>query len=204
MVLRSSLASLFIAVSLVNSGYGSQKGKPTNLEVLNSQIDSLSNSLADVLSEEYVRSFQLRTGENTIAQVVRQRLLERFLSRSYKVSSDSAGRAVVRVLVPLVEVTYSSPVASHIFGASDVMRSVRSEYDVEVSDSSRVRFARSFSLAFRDTVSESDISDLEAGSYSFLRGRIESRSFFDSFVQPVLFVASAAVIVYLFFTLRGS
>ncbi len=59
-------------------------------------------------------------------------------------------------------------------------------------------------MAFSDTVSESEIPDLEAGSYVFLHGRIESRSVLDTILQPVLFVASAAVIVYLFFTLRGS
>ena len=135
---------------------------------------------------------------------MRQKLLEHLLKDKFTVLEDLASKSVVRVDVPLMEVSYSAPVKSHIFGSPDVVRSMRSEYDVEMSDGGKVEFAKSFTLSFRDTVSESEIPELEVGSYSFLHGRIESTAFLDTVLQPVLFVASAAVIVYLFFTLRGT
>ncbi len=183
---------------------GPQKGRQTNYEVLNSQVDSLAAAVTGVLNKNHDQSVYLRTGTRTVDGFVRQRLIQNFLRDKFRVMNDSVSSAVVRVIVPLVEVTYSEPVSSHIFGSSDVVRTLRSEYDVEISDSAQVRFARSFTMAFSDTISENQIPELETGSYKFLHGRIESRNFLDTVFQPVLFVASAAVIVYLFFTLRGS
>ncbi len=201
---RQPLLGTIMLTLVFLTNNGSPKGKPTNFRILETQIDSLAVLVTGVLSGGHAQSVYLRTGSRTVDDFVRQRLIENLMRNKFQVARDSAASAIIRVLVPLVKVEYSAPVASHIFGASDVMRTVRSEYDVEISDSARVSFAKSFSIVFRDTVSEGDIPDLEAGSYSFLHGRVESRSFLDTVLQPVLFVASAAVIVYLFFTLRGS
>lgn len=183
---------------------GARKGKPTNYDILNAQVDTLAVAVSGVLSHEHAKSVYLETGTRSVDNFVHQRIVQNLLRDKFQVMSDSASAAIVRIFVPLVEVNYSAPVKSHIFGSSDVVRMLRSEYDVEVSDSVQVTFARSFSMAFRDTVSESEIPELEAGSYNFLHGKIEAKSFLDTVFQPVLFVASAAVIVYLFFTLRGS
>lgn len=198
------LLGTIVSMMVIMPSNGTHGGRLTNYDVLNAQVDSLSTAVTGVLSAEHDKSVFLKTGPRVIDGFVRQRLLENLLKDKFRVVSDSGAASVVRVLVPLLEVTYSSPVTSHIFGSSDVVRKMRSEYDVEISDSSQVTFAKSFVMAFRDTVSESDIPYLESGSYDFLHGRIESRSFFDNVLQPVLFVASAAVIVYLFFTLRGT
>jgi hypothetical protein len=193
---------LVTIVFLANNGLHGEK--PTNYQVLNAQVDSLSVSVVSVISREGAKSVSLSTASRSIDNFVRQRLLEKLLRDKIQVTSDSTVSPAIRIFVPLVEVTYSAPVASHIFSSSDVRRTVRSDYDVEISDGARINFAKTFSMAFSDTVSESEIPDLEAGSYVFLHGRIESRSVLDTILQPVLFVASAAVIVYLFFTLRGS
>jgi hypothetical protein len=195
--------SLILAMVLLSSN-GPKKASPTNYDVLNWQIDTVAAEVSGVLAGGAQRLVNLRTGSNEVDAFVRQRILEGLLKNSLQVVGDSAVSNILQVRVPLVEVNYSSPVASHIFGPSDVVRTVRSDFDVEMSDSGRVKYAKTFTMAYVDTVSESDIPDLEAGSYSFLHGRIESRNFFDTVFQPLLFAASAAVIVYLFFTLRGS
>ncbi len=198
-VLGTMTLILFLA-----SGDGSARGRPTNLDVFGRQADTLAAKIVSELRNDNVTSLVLESGSRSTDRFVRQNLLERLLNDKFTVLEDSANLPVVRVGVPLMEVSYSAPVKSHIFGASDVLRSIRSEYDAEISDGGRVVFAKSLTLSFKDTVSESEIPKLEAGSYSFLHGRIESTAFLDTVFQPVLFVASAAVIVYLFFTLRGT
>lgn len=200
---RPLFGTLILTFALVTDN-GLQKGKPTNYDILNAQVDTLAMTVTGVLSQEHDRSVFVKTGTRPVDNFVRQRLIQNLLRDKFRVMNDTASRSVVRVLVPLVEVNYSEPVKSHIFGSSDVIRTLRSEYDVEISDSTHVTFAKSFTMAFSDTVSENEITDLETGSYGFLHGRIESKNFLDTVFQPVLFVASAAVIVYLFFTLRGS
>ncbi len=198
--LLGTLALLLVFVS----GNGSTDRRPTNFEVLNHQLDSLSTAITSILKTEHDTSVSLETGSRSVDGLVRQKLLEKLLNDKFTVLEDSAAATRVRVVVPLMVVTYSAPVKSRIFGSPDVIRRVNSQYDVEISDSGRVSFAKSLTLSFEDTVSESEIPGLEAGSFGFLHGRIESTAFLDTVLQPVLFVASAAVIVYLFFTLRGT
>ncbi len=198
------LLGTMVLILALASGNVSAAGRPTNLDIFERQLDTLSAKVASVLRNDNVTSLMLESGSRSADMFVRQNLLEHLLNDKFTVLNDSATASVVRVGVPLMEVSYSAPVKSHIFGASDVLRSMRSEYDVEISDSGRVAFAKSFAMSFQDTVSESEIPELEVGSYGFLHGRIESTAFLDTVFQPVLFVASAAVIVYLFFTLRGT
>ncbi len=198
------LFGTYVLALLFMANNGPQRERSTNYEILNAQVDTVALAITSALARDSSRTVDLKAGSHEVDAFVRQRILENLLRDRFRVMSDSSASPTVRIFVPLVEVSYSAPVSSHIFGSSEVVRTVRSDYNVEISDGDRVNYARSFSLAFSDTVSESEIPDLEAGSYPFLHGRLESTSLLDTIFQPLLFAASAAVIVYLFFTLRGS
>jgi hypothetical protein len=178
--------------------------KLTNYEVLRAQVDTLSESVVNLLTAQRLKTLNWRSAAGETETFVRQGIEERLLRNNFRLSSDSTVAALLKVNVPVLKVEYSSPVASHIFASSDVERTIQSDYDVEIVDSGQVRFANSYTFVFADTVRQSDIPDLETGSYTFLHGRIDPGGFLDTMLQPVLFLASAAVVVYLFFTLRGS
>jgi len=190
-----------IALSI---GSVSQAKQYTNYEVLSAQTDTLARSIINVLVDKQIKLLGCRVGKNDIDNFVRQRIEEHLLEHNLRLVTDSAALTYLKVTVPLVGVAYSSPVSSHIFGSSEVVRTIRSDYDVELTDSGQVAFAKSFSFVYSDTVKEDQISELESGSYDFLHGRSDPGGFFDTMLQPILFVASAVIIVYLFFTLRGS
>ena len=200
---------------------GTQKHLSTNYEVFDTQVGTVADSIISVLSGyrtgwadpvramvNYKKSkFDLRGVDN----FVRQRIEEHLLGSKFQVVMDSSSAAFppnrvfgLSVTVPLVEVDYSAPVASHIFSSSEIVRTVRSTYDVEIAGSGEVKFARSYSFSSADTIEQSEISEVEKGSFDFLHGRSDPSGFIDSIVQPLIFAASAAIIVYLFFTLRGS
>ncbi|MCL5266942.1 MAG: hypothetical protein M1469_02425 [Bacteroidetes bacterium] len=195
----------FAIIILLLASNISQSREPTNYEVFCAQVDTLAQSAMKALTSQDVKLVYLKFGSRDVEVLVHQRIVEALLKNSFHVSmTDSSAVPSLRVAVPLVGVSYSAPVASHIFGSSDVVRTIRSAYDVEIADRGQIRFAKSYTFVFSDTVKENQISTLESGSYSFLRGKIVSGSFLDTMLQPLLFVASAAVVVYLFFTLRGS
>ncbi len=195
---------IFIFVGLFFFTSISSGQRLTNYEIFRAQVDALSGSIGKTLTDWKTKeaSYQSKSGE--IEMYVRQRIEEQLLGSGFRIRQDSSSVPQLKVSVPLIKVVYSSPVASHIFASSDVERTVQSDYDIEITDSGEVKFAKSYSFVYSDTVKESEISDLESGSYSFLHGKIDPGGFFDAMFQPVLFIASAAVIVYLFFTLRGS
>jgi hypothetical protein len=199
----TSLGVLTIVGVLSISG-ASFATRSTNYEIFCAQVDTVSDSIAKLLVSQQIKSLVFRVGSNEMEIFARQRIEERLLGDGIRILIDSANAVKLSVSSPLVKVEYSSPVASHIFGSSDVERTVQSNYDVEISDTREIRIARSFTCVYRDTVRESEIPDLEYGSYGFLHGKADPGGFFDTMLQPVLFLASAAVVVYLFFTLRGS
>jgi hypothetical protein len=208
-------ASIFlIFFSIAGSTFSQQKTDGgtrrlplTNYAVFSAQVDSLSDSVAIALfrfSKSSANLLQIRTDSREIDNFVRRRIEERLLKDGIQIVMDSTAPVTLRVEVPFVNVTYSAPISSHIFGSSELVRSMRSAYDVEITDSGRVEFAKTFTFSFADTISQSQISELEEGSYEFLKGTSDPARFIDTIFQPFLFAASAAVIVYLFFTLRGS
>ncbi len=200
-----SSIGFFAIVGVLFLSSASSGRKLTNYEIFRAQVDTLSFSVSKILTDWHLETVNYRGEPGEMERFVRLRMTEQLLSNGHRIREDSSlSIPKLKVTVPLVRVVYSSPVASHIFASSDVERTVQSDYSVELSDSGEVRFARSFSFVYSDTVKESEISDLETGSYDFLHGRIDPGGFLDTMMQPLLFVASAAVIVYLFFTLRGS
>jgi len=200
----STSAGLLIFVGVLIFSGNSSGRKLSNYEIFRAQVDTLSGSIAKILTSWHVGSVSCQTNPGEIESFVRQRIEERLLEDSFRISRDSMSIPHLKVIVPMVRVEYSSPLTSHIFASSDVERILQADYDLEISDSGVVKLAKSYSFVYSDTVQESDISDLEAGTYGFLHGKIGQGGFLDTMFQPVLFLAAAAVIVYLFFTLRGS
>ncbi|HUI30841.1 MAG TPA: hypothetical protein VLX91_11530 [Candidatus Acidoferrales bacterium] len=198
----SPFVGLLLLFGLLVSSSESADKKFTNYEIFRAQVDTLSGTVVKILLSRQIGSISYRAKPGEIETFVRQKMEERLLENNLRLVSDSTSQ--LRMSVPLFQVSYSPPVASHIFASPDVERMVQSAYDVEISDSGEVKIAKSFSFAFSDTVNESDIPNLETGSYGFLRGKIDPGGFLDTILQPILFLASAAVLVYLFFTLRGS
>ena len=176
----------------------------TNYEIFRAQVDTLSGSIVNFLTDRKIKSLSCRNKPGEMETFVRQKIEESLLHNNFRLLLDSAARAELSFSVPLAQVVYSSPVSSHIFSSPDVERTIRSSYDLDIADSGEVIFAKSFSFVFTDTVNESEIGNLESGSYGFVHGTLDPGGFMETMVQPVLFLASAAVIVYLFFTLRGS
>ncbi|MGO9480657.1 MAG: hypothetical protein ACLP05_02580 [Candidatus Kryptoniota bacterium] len=187
---------------------GTKGQAPTNYEVLNSQIGTVADSIVSILVQYHraVVSYKpVMIGFQEIDNFARQRIEEHLLESKIRVTMDSSLTAAsLKVTVPLVQITYSAPISSHIFKSSEVVRTIRSAYDIEMADSGEIEFAKSYSVSFSDTVEQSRIPDLEMGSYEFLHGSSDPAGLLETILQPLVFVASAAIIVYLFFTIRGS
>lgn len=62
-----------------------------------------------------------------------------------------------------------------------------------------------YPITITDTIETNNITDYENRNYDFTRGvMIEETSFWEDALEPIVFVGSAAVIIYLLFTVRSS
>lgn len=55
----------------------------------------------------------------------------------------------------------------------------------------------------QDTLKQGDLPAVEAGAYSFLKGRRASYNVWEQWVEPALVTLSLSAVVYLFFTIRS-
>ncbi|HHM01539.1 MAG TPA: hypothetical protein ENJ15_00890 [Caldithrix abyssi] len=55
----------------------------------------------------------------------------------------------------------------------------------------------------QDTLKQGDLPAVEAGAYSFLKGRRASYNVWEQWIEPALVTLSLSVVVYLFFTIRS-
>lgn len=177
----------------------------SNLKLFNTQADSFINAVLGIVRDENIDILSIRFDSSEAGNFIKQKFLEKALLEHLHIiagtSSDSI--ALATVSVPVMMVSYSSPIASHLFGSSEVVRTVRSSYSLNLLKNSQFIYAHTFSYNTSDTISEAEIRSLEIGEYSFVHGSVSSGSIFNDVIQPILFAGAAAVVVYLFFALRG-
>ncbi|MGC8595212.1 MAG: hypothetical protein ACP5US_02450 [Candidatus Kryptoniota bacterium] len=177
----------------------------SNLRIFTAQADSFVTTALEIVKSKNVGVISIKFDSTETGNFIKQKFLERALIEHLTIMSDGyADTAVLAAIsVPLMAVSYSSPVASHLFGSSEVVRTVRSSYSLNLLRNSKFIFARTFSYETSDTVPDAEIRSLEVGEYNFVHGSILSKSIFNDVIQPLLFAGAAAVVVYLFFVLRG-
>jgi hypothetical protein len=88
------------------------------------------------------------------------------------------------------------------FGRRIVDRIVRIAVRVKLEAAGGSRY-REFRKEARDTVGVSDVEHLETPGFPMTRGSLPSQGFFDDLLEPVVFLGSIGVAVYLLFVVRS-
>jgi|GEM_PF-6713559 hypothetical protein len=206
MGLRNRAVLVILVLLIFVFQYGNLRAQiRSNLRIFTLQADSFITTALGIVKSENADILSIKFDSSEAGNFIKQKFIEKALMEHLRIIADVAGDSIIlaTVSVPLMTVSYSTPVASHLFGSSDVVRTVRSTYSLNLLRNSRFVFAHTFSYEASDTVSEEAIKSLEIGEYNFLHGSVSSKSILNDVIQPILFAGAAAVVVYLFFVLRG-
>jgi hypothetical protein len=89
------------------------------------------------------------------------------------------------------------------YNAANSIRTVRLVANIQtLADDNIVSYTIPY--IYTDTIDTDNISRIEDESFPFTKGiLIEESSFWDDALEPAIFVGSAAVIIYLLFTVRS-
>ncbi|HEX2866199.1 MAG TPA: hypothetical protein VHO03_04110 [Ignavibacteriales bacterium] len=101
------------------------------------------------------------------------------------------------------KVNYSDLFRHGLFGSYKAERTVSLSGSYVLAQKGVVRKAENFTFTARDTVLYEDLRQLEDASIPFTRGNIPSEPLFSTLWEPVVALGTAAVAVYLFFTVRS-
>lgn len=124
--------------------------------------------------------------------------------RNYNQVSSFQG-LIIEIADFKVEVKYSKPFEKSFFGKDFVRRQINFKIKGQIytGNNQQVEQAIEKETMVEDEIPYASISEVDESPYEFTRGEREEFSFWEKMYEPVITVASVAVIVYLFFTQRS-
>jgi hypothetical protein len=205
------LIFLFFLRGLLTSAYAGELSDlpiKTNLEIFQSQLDSLASELLEKANLGHEKDLFLNVRPSDSFLVARNMISEALKRLRYHVFFDAQtdgleGAAIDLAFVQTV-VRYGNAFRENILGERKAERTISTVISVNVrSARNEVLFAGSLSRMSRDTVSVGDIPDLENSFVPFTHGEAPEGGVFDNILAPAIIVGASAVVIYLFFTVRS-
>ena len=177
--------------------------KSTNLEIFYKLADSAASSLDQRIpaSQKNVKlNLILGSAYNIFGNEIISSLNHNgrnIVNENVKDSSFAA----VNFIIDNAKVTYGKLFKKSIFGEFYTTRNL-------ILSGSYVLFSRNaksynFNYSYTDTVSASDVKNIENPSYPFTQAQLPAEPFLASVYEPVIAVGTAALTVILFFTIRS-
>lgn len=161
---------------------------PTNLEVISNSIDSLSKkSIANIYNKK------LKIHSNFSPLIDKLESSYKSLDSSYQITNSTQYGTLISL--DTIQIHYNE---------TNSTRTIRIVANIQtLADDNIVDYTIPF--AYTDTIDIDNIARLEDESFPFTKGvLIQESSFWDDAIEPVVFIGSAAVIIYLLFTVRSS
>jgi hypothetical protein len=207
--MRLFISVLLIAQVIVNGRC--YAGEKSNINVIDSLIVSSvveqfkaiisedTDSLAiDVSQLEWEKSNYLKI---LIGNLATEKSFKVF--RNYNLTSSFQG-LVLTINQFTTGVYYSKPFEKSFLGKNFVTRQIETElrgqfYSARTEEVIKVLDKKAI---YADDILYGIIAEIENSNYSFTKGKRESYSFWEKIYEPVLVIASVAVVVYLFFSQR--
>jgi hypothetical protein len=190
---------LLIVLSFFDNNVFSQT--KNNLELFYSMVDSSSAAIVSTLPiDKENLSINLITDNSFF--ILKERLISSLVRNKINVSSDSGKNLIaVRYAIDNAKVNYEDISREGIFGSYFVKRNLTLSGSFVILSSKT--FSNKFSFFYSDKIKLDSVKDIENGTFPFTHGELPSEPFFSSLIEPVIAVASAALTVILFFTVRS-
>lgn len=174
----------------------------TNLEVFKVLIDS---SVADIVkyAADSEKDIYLNLKLGSSYSVFEDQIYKSFQIRGKKLSSvyNPLENSELSYTAENAAVTYGENFRDGFLGEHYVSRFITLEGSYRLHNNSTI--VENFSYKSADTVRYDEIESLENTSYPFTKGAIPSEPFLSNLFEPLVAIATAAIVITLFFTVRS-
>lgn len=179
------MKTLFIVLL---ASYSLGNAAPTNLEVISNSIDSIAQ-----ISKSHIFNNRIKIQSEFNPLLDKLETSFSKLDSNYQITNSSPYGTLISL--DTIQINYEEATNS---------RTIRIVANIQtLADDNIVDYTVPF--IYKDSIDTDNISSIEDESFTFTKGvLIEESSFWDDALEPVVFVGSAAVIIYLLFTVRSS
>ena len=175
----------------------------TNLEVINSLIDSSTQQIAGEINSKTVEFF-IDYKSPAEFSFLNEQLISGLIKNKIKIIVDTitTGSKIIYSLSD-AGVFYSDIFRSGLFGGYLIERKFKLSGSYIIEKNGSVTDSESFNLTKTDTIDYDFINIIETPSLTFTQGNIPSQPFFPSIIEPLIAITAVAITVILFFTVRS-
>ena len=173
-----------------------------NLEVFYTLIDSSSENLIKNLPDSD-RELNLNLNLGRSYTLFENHLMAILSKAGYKINSKNTieNKISVNYVLDKAKVNYGEMFRRGLFGSYFLPRQLEISGNYSIKNNS-FTFEK-FQYNYVDTVRVDNVKTLENNSYSFTQGNVPPEPFFSSLFEPLIAVGTAAIAVFLFFTIRS-
>lgn len=177
---------------------------PDNLELLYRLADSSVSRIIHLLPEKGTNVF-VKADLAGDYSIFRNRILSGLQHSGHNivVAENESPSGSLFFTVEGAKIIYSDTFRDGFLGDVKVKRDARLNVSFVIAAKGTESRAETFSLNSTDTINYDEIGSLENSAIPFTRAEIPPEPFFSTIWEPVVAIGSAAVAVYLFFTVRG-
>lgn len=175
----------------------------TNLEVINSLIDSSAQQIAAQINSKSVEFF---VDYKSPAEFLflNEQLISGLTKNEIKINVDTiTTNSKITYSLSDASVFYSDIFRSGLFGGYLIERKFKLSGSYIIEKNGSVINSESFNLTKIDTIKYDFINIIETPSLAFTQGNIPSEPFFPSIIEPLIAITAIAITIILFFTVRS-
>ncbi|MGE5411988.1 MAG: hypothetical protein ACM3MI_13590 [Clostridiales bacterium] len=175
----------------------------SNLDVLYRLADSAVVGLVHKLPEQS-KNIYLKTSLNNSYSVFENRVISLIKEANKNVLTipDSSSSSVY-FTIDDAKVNYPEIFRDGFFGSYKLKREISLHGSYVIANRGAVKDSHNFSFTSEDTIVQSDVKNLENQAFPFTRGEVPPEPLFSSLLEPVVALGTAAVVIYLFFSVRS-
>ncbi len=177
--------------------------KFTNLEVFYKLTDSAASNLAQRIPSSH-KNLNLNLVLGNSYNIFGNKIINSLTREGRNILGENikdSSSTIINFTIDNAKVTYGNLFRKSIFGDFHTTRNLilSGSYVLYYKDAKSYNFKYSYS----DTVSVSDIKNIENPSYPFTQSKLPAEPIISSIYEPVIAVGVAALTVILFFTVRS-
>lgn len=179
------MRAIFIVLIM---SYSISVATPTNLEVIINSIDSLAQKSKVNINN---KNLKLHSEYNDLFDKLESSYKN--LDSNYQITNSTKYGTLISL--DTIQIEYNTVNST---------RTIRLVANIQTLDDDKI-VSYTIPYIYTDTINTDNTNQFENESYPFTKGRlIEESSFWDDAIEPAIFVGSAAVVIFLLFTVRSS
>lgn len=194
--MKINILVLIINIFLINTAYSHL----SNFKVIDSLINEHIEFIKPELLNEKKRCFNLETNSSEIDFIIESKLLEKFPEFSFHKNRDNH--------CPKLKInTLNIAVNYKLLEDENVEREISVHINTIIeSKEEPLKQIHNKALKYNDLIKSHELNNIQRSPYTFDKAEIpkEDNSFYDNYLQPIIFIGTAIITIAILFTVRSN